>query len=89
LSQFVSMNVNYLKLDVGDYLLIYDGMNETAPLFNQLNGSYQSNNVPLVINYTSTYQSMFIVFSSDSTYEKGGYSIVFNASFTGRFIPKP
>jgi hypothetical protein len=68
----LSFDFFYTESDY-DFVYIYDGADEEAPLIAKLHGLYPS----LPTGFTTTQRNMFVRFTSDDSVHNGGFSASF------------
>ncbi|WP_196888510.1 CUB domain-containing protein [Aureivirga sp. CE67] len=76
-AQQIFLNFTELDLAENDYVRVYDGEDETAPLL----GEYTVNNLPQNLETTFGNNKMFVKFTSDETGTNFGWIANYNAGF--------
>jgi hypothetical protein len=81
--QVVKLDFVYFGTQLeADFVYIYDGVDDKAPLMARLSGTYCSPPA----GYTTTQQYMFIRFTSDSKINFNGFGAVFSTSIYGKDV---
>ena len=82
--QVVTLNFEYIQTETdADFVYIYDGDSDSAPLIGRLHGYYCV--PPRALTTTQKY--MFIRFTSDDSVSSGGFSASYKSTTFGLCVP--